>query len=88
MAISNGKNTSSLYYNGPLTIPGISSCDSLVDNPGIANIYWLTGILSRARSRRQFYLCVSVIALFAEYRTAYRLRTLNGIWSFEFTYFK
>ena len=54
-------------------MPDISNCDRLVDKPGIASVYWLTGILARARSRRQFYLCVSVIALFAEYRIAYRL---------------
>ena len=37
-------------------ISGISSCDQ----PGITSVYWLSGI-------HQFYLCISVIALFAEY---------------------
>ena len=41
--------------------------DRLVDKPGITIVCWLSDILARARSRRQFYLCVSVIALFVEY---------------------
>ena len=32
----------------------------------ITSVYWLSGILARARLRRQFYLYESVIDLFAE----------------------
>ena len=38
-------------------ISGISSCDRLVNKPGITSIYWLSDILARERDHAANFTC-------------------------------